>query len=36
VTSGYLASDTPSVAGWEVVERHELEGWAADVLAARH
>jgi ribosomal protein L11 methyltransferase len=36
VTSGYLASDTPSVEGWEVVERLELEGWAADVLGVRH
>jgi ribosomal protein L11 methyltransferase len=36
VTSGYLASDTPTVEGWEAVERLELEGWAADVLAVRH
>jgi ribosomal protein L11 methylase PrmA len=36
VTSGYFASDAPRVEGWSVVERHELEGWAADVLARRH
>jgi ribosomal protein L11 methyltransferase len=36
VTSGYLASDTPDVGGWKLVERLELEGWAADVLAVRH
>jgi ribosomal protein L11 methyltransferase len=36
VTSGYFASDSPSVDGWRPVERLELEGWAADVLAARH
>ncbi len=36
VTSGYLASETPSAAGWRRVERLELEGWAADVLATRH
>jgi ribosomal protein L11 methyltransferase len=36
VTSGYFESDSPSVDGWDVVERLELEGWAADVLALRH
>jgi hypothetical protein len=36
VTSGYLASDAPRIDGWNLVERIELEGWAADVLAARH
>ena len=36
VTSGYLAVDAPGAAGWLVVERLELEGWAADVLAKRH
>jgi ribosomal protein L11 methyltransferase len=36
VTSGYLASDTPMSDGWKVVERLELEGWAADVLALPH
>ena len=33
VTSGYLASETPRAPGWEAVDRLELEGWAADVLA---
>lgn len=36
VTSGYLASELPSRPGWEPVDRVELEGWAADVLAKRH
>jgi ribosomal protein L11 methyltransferase len=36
VTSGYLASETPRSDGWKVVERLELDGWAADVLAVRH
>jgi ribosomal protein L11 methyltransferase len=36
VTSGYFASDTPRVQGWNAVERLELDGWAADVLARRH
>lgn len=35
VTSGYLAADSPSAAGWERLERSELEGWAADVLVAK-
>jgi ribosomal protein L11 methyltransferase len=34
VTSGYLVGDVPVVEGWERVSRLELEGWAADVLAA--
>ena len=36
ITSGYLESETPLVPGWEPVDRLELEGWAADVLARRH
>jgi ribosomal protein L11 methyltransferase len=36
VTSGYLAPDAPRIDGWNLVERLELEGWAADVLAVRH
>jgi ribosomal protein L11 methyltransferase len=36
VTSGYFASDTPSMRRWEQLERLELEGWAADVWARRH
>jgi ribosomal protein L11 methyltransferase len=32
VTSGYLASQAPSTAGWARVRRLELDGWAADVL----
>jgi len=31
VTSGYLASVDPSLAGWERVDRRELDGWAADL-----
>jgi ribosomal protein L11 methyltransferase len=31
VTSGYLVSDEPIFPGWELVERRELDGWAADV-----
>jgi hypothetical protein len=34
ITSGYLADETPSIAGWTCVERRELEGWAADVFVA--
>ncbi len=36
ITSGYLESETPRVPGWQPVDRLELEGWAADVLARRH
>jgi ribosomal protein L11 methyltransferase len=36
ITSGYLASEAPRVPGWEPVDRIELEGWAADVLAGQH
>jgi ribosomal protein L11 methyltransferase len=36
VTSGYFASQAPHAEGWSAVERLELEGWAADVLARRH
>jgi ribosomal protein L11 methyltransferase len=36
VTSGYLASDTLRIDGWNLVDRLELEGWAADVLAVQH
>lgn len=32
VTSGYLAHEAPTAAGWERTARLELEGWAADVL----
>jgi len=35
VTSGYFASERPTASGWSHVERVELEGWAADVLAKR-
>ena len=35
VTSGYLAADIPSAAGWKHSERVELEGWAADVFVAK-
>jgi len=30
IVSGYLVGEMPSAAGWEHVERLELEGWAAD------
>jgi len=30
VTSGYLTTDHPAAAGWSLVERVELDGWAAD------
>ena len=36
VTSGYPDSERPSAPGWAYVDRLELEGWAADVLAKRH
>ena len=36
VTSGYYASDVPRVEGWTPVDRLEVEGWAADVLARGH
>jgi ribosomal protein L11 methyltransferase len=32
LTSGYLAHETPVVAGWVRRDRIELEGWAADIL----
>ena len=35
VTSGYFASERPSASAWTPVDRVELEGWAADVLAKR-
>ncbi|HYI75332.1 MAG TPA: 50S ribosomal protein L11 methyltransferase [Gaiellaceae bacterium] len=36
VTSGYFADDAPRSASWTPVDRLEIEGWAADVLVARH
>lgn len=30
VASGYLVSDEPGLDGWELRERRELKGWAAD------
>ena len=35
VTSGYFASERPAAPSWTPVDRVELEGWAADVLAKR-
>jgi ribosomal protein L11 methyltransferase len=35
VTSGYLADEAASAAGWERGDRLELEGWAAEVLVAK-
>jgi ribosomal protein L11 methyltransferase len=34
ITSGYFASDVPASPGWQRVGRHELDGWAADLLVA--
>ena len=36
VTSGYLEAETPEASRWTPLDRLELEGWAADVLAIRH
>jgi ribosomal protein L11 methyltransferase len=36
VTSGYLQAETPESPRWTRLDRFELEGWAADVLAMRH
>lgn len=36
VTSGYLASDTPAVGGYERIVRRERDGWAADVFVSRN
>jgi ribosomal protein L11 methyltransferase len=33
VTSGYLVSERPEAPGWRALDRIELDGWAADVLA---
>jgi ribosomal protein L11 methyltransferase len=33
ITAGYLATDTPVLPGWHRLERRELEGWAADLVA---
>ena len=35
ITSGYLASEQPVLAGFHIVERRERDGWAADLHAAR-
>lgn len=35
ITSGYLARDVPSVAGWHPVDRRVRDGWAADLLEFR-
>ena len=34
ITSGYLASETPVLPGFEHVARSTLEGWACDVSRA--
>lgn len=31
VTSGYLARETPALAGWVRVDRRELDGWAGEL-----
>ena len=31
ITSGYLVSEQPTLAGFRIVERRERGGWAADV-----
>ena len=33
ITSGYLAGEQPSLAGWTHRHRREREGWAADLFA---
>jgi ribosomal protein L11 methyltransferase len=35
VTSGYLEPDEPTLPGYRVVERRQLEGWAGDLHARR-
>jgi ribosomal protein L11 methyltransferase len=35
ITSGYLAHEAPVIDGWRRVDRLELEGWAADMFAAK-
>jgi ribosomal protein L11 methyltransferase len=35
ITSGYLAHEAPVADGWRRVDRLELDGWAADVLAVK-
>lgn len=30
ITSGYLDRDRPALVGWQHVDRHEADGWAAD------
>ncbi len=35
ITSGYLERDDPRVAGWQRVDRHVRDGWAADLLEFR-
>jgi ribosomal protein L11 methyltransferase len=35
ITSGYLVSDRPALAGFELAERRELDGWAADLHLPR-
>ncbi len=32
ITSGYLVTDVPAAPDWTRVARHELDGWAADLL----
>jgi len=33
IASGYLASESPALSGWEHVDRREAEGWAADLYS---
>ncbi|HEY3106615.1 MAG TPA: 50S ribosomal protein L11 methyltransferase [Gaiellaceae bacterium] len=35
VASGYLAGQQPSPEGWDLVDRREAEGWAADLFVRR-
>jgi ribosomal protein L11 methyltransferase len=35
ITSGYLDRDEPRAAGWQRLDRRELDGWAADLLEFR-
>jgi ribosomal protein L11 methyltransferase len=34
ITSGYLAHEEPDASDWRLVERIELDGWAADLFAS--
>ena len=33
IVSGYLATESPTLPGWTRLDRRELGGWGADLLA---